>query len=62
MLTPEKTYEARGTNERLCAGSVEIIRTFLRCLDMIVARALLQVVFPTPPLPQNISQTGREIR
>lgn len=36
---------------RLCAGSVEMMRVFLFCCEMRVAKLLLVVVLPTPPLP-----------
>jgi len=35
----------------LCAGSVDIINTFLRTLDNKIANEEETVVFPTPPLP-----------
>jgi len=36
---------------KLCAGSVEIINVFFPDLACKVARLLLVVVLPTPPLP-----------
>lgn len=41
----------RKASLRLCAGSVEMMRTFCRHPASCTARLLEQVVFPTPPLP-----------
>ena len=38
-------------SERLCAGSVDMRRTDLRCLASWMAREHDVVVLPTPPLP-----------
>ena len=38
-------------SDRLCAGSVEMRRTDLRCFASWMAREQDVVVFPTPPLP-----------